>query len=353
MHPLTADRHRFGLYLLAWGFAGVVLAVLLALSGPIPWLEGVALALPLCLVYAFIGLSAFYLCRAVPLRETGLARLLATHAVGAAVASAIWILMGRGWAEMLDRSFAFSGALERFGRVVPLFSAVGALFFLLAVAVHYVMAAAEASRLAETQALEARVWSKEAELKALRAQLHPHFLFNSLNSISALTTVDPERARQMCLLLSDLLRRSLSLGSKEMVTLSEELALVQRFLEVEKVRFGARLETEVCLDPGVEEWLLPPLLLQPLAENAVTHGIANLVDGGVVRIEARPRGAWLEIAVENPCDPERSRRAGAGVGLENVRRRLETLYGREARVTLKEADGRFRVELSLPRTRET
>jgi LytS/YehU family sensor histidine kinase len=224
---------------------------------------------------------------------------------------------------------------------------------LLAVAVHYVMAAAEASRLAETQALQARVWSKEAELKALRAQLHPHFLFNSLNSISALTTVDPERARQMCLLLSDLLRRSLSLGSKEMVALSEEVALVQRFLEVEKVRFGARLQTEVCLDPGVDEWLLPPLLLQPLVENAVTHGIANLVDGGVVRIEARPRGAWLEIAVENPCDPERSRRAGAGVGLDNVRRRLETLYGREARVTVKEADGRFRVELSLPRTRET
>jgi len=156
----------------------------------------------------------------------------------------------------------------------------------------------------------------------------------------------------MCLLLSDLLRRSLSLGSKEMVTLSEELGLVQRFLAIEKVRFAARLQTEFRLDPGADEWLVPPLLLQPLVENAVTHGIANLVDGGVVRIEARPRGVWLDVAVDNPCDPERSRRAGAGVGLENVRRRIETLYGREGRFAVKEVDGNFRVELSLPRARQ-
>ncbi len=321
------------------------------MSGRFPWPQAVALALPLCLIHAFICLSAFYLCRAVPLRETGLPQLLATHGVAAAVASALWLLIGRGWAEMLDGAFAGSGLQERFAQVVPLFSAVGALFFLLAAAVHYVLAAVEASRLAERQALELRVWSKEAELKTLRAQLHPHFLFNSLNSISALTTVDPERARAMCLLLGELLRSSLRLGARELVTLADELAWVRRFLEVEQVRFGARLRTEFNLDPAADEWVLPPLLLQPLVENAVTHGIATLVDGGLVRIEARPRGVFLEIAVENPYDPERPPQAGAGVGIENVRRRLEAVYGRDASLTVKESDGRFRAELSLPRTR--
>ncbi|HLA77303.1 MAG TPA: histidine kinase [Vicinamibacteria bacterium] len=349
MHPLTADRRRFGLYLLAWGFAGAALAWLLVMSGRFPWLEAVALGLPLCLLYAFISLSAFYLCRAVPLRDAGVPRLLATHSAAAAVASALWVLMGRGWALVLDHGFAGSGLSERFTQVVPLFSAVGALLFLLAVAVHYVMAAAEASRLAEKQALELQVWSKEAELKTLRAQLHPHFLFNSLNSISALTTVNPERAREMCLLLGDLLRRSLSLGAKDLVGFAEELAWARRFLEVEGVRFGARLGSEFQVDSAVDEWPTPPLLLQPLVENAVTHGIAGMVEGGVVRIEARSRGGLLEIAVENPCDPQRTTRSGAGVGIENVRRRLEAVYGREASLTVKETDGRFRAELRLPR----
>jgi LytS/YehU family sensor histidine kinase len=129
---------------------------------------------------------------------------------------------------------------------------------------------------AERKGAELQLLAQESELKALRAQLNPHFLFNSLNSISALTAVDPSRAREMCVLLSDFLRRSLGLGERRLVALREELDLARTYLAIEQIRFGARLKLAWTLDPAAEPALLPTLLLQPLVENAIKHGIAAL-----------------------------------------------------------------------------
>jgi LytS/YehU family sensor histidine kinase len=222
------------------------------------------------------------------------------------------------------------------------------LLFLLTTVVHYLIILFEEKQQAETRALELRVLSKEAELKSLRAQLQPHFLFNSLNSISALTASDPEGARRMCVLLGDFLRQGLKLGARDTIALREEIELLEKFLAVEKIRFGARLSTELRADPDALACGVPPLLLQPLVENAIGHGIATLVEGGAVRVEARVRGGRLWIVVENPRDPDAQRRTGEGVGLENVKRRLLALHGREARVDAIDGGGSFRVELELP-----
>jgi len=143
-----------------------------------------------------------------------------------------------------------------------------------------------ADREALNREMQALVIARDAELKALKAQINPHFLFNSLNSISALAGIDAVRAREMCVGLSDFLRNSLRMGEREVVPLSEELALADSYLGVEQVRFGARLRVEQAMEPGCETCLVPPLLLQPLVENAVKHGIASMVDGGTVRLEA-------------------------------------------------------------------
>jgi two-component system, LytTR family, sensor histidine kinase AlgZ len=192
------------------------------------------------------------------------------------------------------------------------------------------------------------VLATEAELRALRSQITPHFLFNSLNSINALTSSDPPGARRMCLLLSDFLRGTLQVSSHERIPLAQELLLIDQFLAIEQVRFGERLLVERAIDDDAFRRLLPPLLLQPLVENAVTHGISNMLEGGTVRITARGEGNRLIVAIENPRDPEARRRAGAGMGLANVRRRLEAAYGRDATVNVEAAPDRFRVELSLP-----
>ena len=152
----------------------------------------------------------------------------------------------------------------------------------------------------------------------------------------------------MCVQLGDFLRQSSRLGAREVIALSEELALADAFLAVEKVRFGARLSVERRIEEACADCLVPPLLLQPLVENAVSHGSAGLVEGGVVRIHARRRGDRLELAMENPRDPQASSRPGTGLGLDNVRRRIDTLYGHEARLEVRVEADAFRVELDLP-----
>jgi two-component system, LytTR family, sensor histidine kinase AlgZ len=243
------------------------------------------------------------------------------------------------------------GFVPRFGAstgLYALFSAVGLLLYLLSLAISYLIAVFEHTRAAERRALQVQVLAREAELRILRAQIDPHFLFNSLHSISALTASDPADARRMCVLLADFLRESLALGSESRITLARELGLVARFLAVERVRYGDRLRNEVVVTEDADQCLVPPLLLLPLVENAVTHGIAHMLSGGTVTVTAGRIGSRLQVTVENPCDPDRPRRGGTGVGLANVRARLMTLHGYEGRFAAGEVDGRWRVELTLP-----
>jgi LytS/YehU family sensor histidine kinase len=225
---------------------------------------------------------------------------------------------------------------------------VGILLFILAVVGHYLLGMIESSREAERHVLEMKVLAREAELRALRAQIDPHFLFNSLNSISALTAIDPAASRTMCQLLADFLRKSLDLGIRDCIPLDEEFALASSYLTIEQVRLGSRLKVSKEIDEASRSCLVPPLLLQPLMENAIHHGIAHLIDGGEIRIAAARPGERLSIVVENPCDPDRPRGNGGGIGLANVRGRLDTIYGSDAWLEVESGQDRFRVLVSLP-----
>jgi LytS/YehU family sensor histidine kinase len=210
----------------------------------------------------------------------------------------------------------------------------------------------QASQQAEARFMEARMLARDAELKALKAQVNPHFLFNSLNSISALAGSDPAKAREMCILLADFLRRTLGLGEKATIPLEEELSLIRAFLAVEKVRFGSRVRMQEEIAPEVLQVKVPPLLLQPLVENAVLHGIANLIEGGDIRLRATGDGGWVTIVVENTYDPDAPARRRNGVGLANVRQRLETRYGNKATFAIATEENWFRVTLGLPKFAE-
>ncbi len=348
MHPIFSSRLRFGLYLLGWLTLAPLVAGLLVVLRPRPYPEALAFAGPLTLFYASACLSAWWVCRAHPLGGPNPLRTLLTVFSAAIQASAVWVAAGAVWGAVLARAFAIDpGRLTRLQDLVPLFLA-GVPLYLLSVMAHYMILAFEASRAAERQVFESQVTAREAELRALRAQLNPHFLFNSLNSISALAAPDPEAARRMCQLLGDFLRQSLSLGGRARVTLGEELTLADRYLAIEQVRFGARLGVEKQADDGALRCLVPPLLLQPLVENAVKHGVADRVEGGVIRIEAHRRGDVLVVGVENPRDPDAPSRRGQGLGLENVRARLDALDRRRTRVDVERGPDRFRVVLTLP-----
>ncbi|MGB0034277.1 MAG: histidine kinase [Candidatus Acidiferrales bacterium] len=352
MHPILGNLRRLSLYLIAWIPIAMLLAYLLRASGGIALSEALALSFPLCLLYALMCLSAWYTCRATPLEQSGLQQLVLTQFFAALINSGVWVLAAKALAYELTRPDFFPDLSARITKSLPLLFGIGILLYELAVAFYYILIAVESSREAQAKALHAGILAREAELKALKAQVNPHFLFNSLNSISALTSSDAPKAREMCILLGDFLRRTLGLGEKSAIPLEEEMSLIRAFLAVEKIRFGPRINMEENIEKEAMSVQVPPLLLQPLVENAVAHGIANLVEGGWIRLDARCQGPNLSIVIENSYDPDAPPRRRNGVGLANVRQRLAARYGENSSFDVKTNGNSFRVAISLPAERE-
>ncbi|HTY59402.1 MAG TPA: histidine kinase [Bacteroidota bacterium] len=348
MHPILKDRRTLALYLFAWLAPGLTLATLLATTAKASWTGAICFSLPATTVFAFMSLSSWYVCRAFPLPESDIAKTLLSILSAALLSSGLWLIACYAWASALEWMAPGLAPGERYSATLPILLSFGTGLFLIAAAVHYLIESLEGSRRTERNALELQVLARDAELKALRAQIDPHFLFNSLNSISALTSADPGAARTMTLMLADFLRMSMTYGALDMISLDEELTLVRHFLEIEKIRFGSRLviATEVAAETLPAR--VPPLLLQPLVENAVNHGIASLPGGGVLLLRAGMHGSCLRLLVQNPVDPERGRGRGAGMGLHIVRQRLQRIYGADGRLAVRETEEVFAVDLTIP-----
>lgn len=346
MHPILGNFRRLLLYLSAWGPISAILIYLLASLGGLSWGRAALLAIPLCLVYAFICLSAWYSCRGVPLENS---RSWLTHLTAALIASLVWIAIAHGYASMLSASASFTGLDRQLGPTYRILFGTGVLLYLLMVAFYYVLLSNEAAHEAARREVEALALARDSELKALKTQVNPHFVFNCLNSISALTSSDPATAREMCIRLAEFLRKTLGLGEKAQIPLKEELDLLHAYLSVEQIRFGARLRLEEDTDSGALAYSVPPLLLQPLVENAIRHGIASLTEGGWIRLRiSNDNEQKLSIKIDNNFDPEAPRRKGTNIGLKNVRERLDTTYGTRAQLDVRAEEGRFHVALELP-----
>jgi len=193
--------------------------------------------------------------------------------------------------------------------------------------------------------------AREAELASLQQKLQPHFLFNSLNSISSLAGSKPEAARKMIQQLSDFLRGTIKQDDQQLVTFEEEVKHLELYLEIEKVRFGYRLRTEMEYEGSINSCTLPSLLLQPLVENAIKFGLYDTVGEITIRIAAKKLNDQLIIEIENPFDPETAQpRKGTGFGLNSVQRRLYLLYARNDLMTTTQIERVFRTEVKIPQT---
>jgi two-component system, LytTR family, sensor kinase len=193
--------------------------------------------------------------------------------------------------------------------------------------------------------------SREAELFKLRQQLQPHFLFNSLNSISALTSTHPEKARHMIHQLSDFLRGTLKKDDQQWNTLQEEIDYLRLYLDIEKVRFGHRLQTEIAYMDEVLPLRLPSLLLQPIVENAIKFGLYDTTGEVLITLQAITENNYLKILIQNPFDPETSQPLkGTGFGLSSVQRRLFLLFERQDLLTTKKENENFITTIIIPQT---
>jgi two-component system sensor histidine kinase AlgZ len=338
MHPIFLKIRRLEAYLVVWVLIAGLMTSFLRMPGTLTIRESVVLASALSFLYAFFCLTPWYMCRYLPLRTTNPVKLIFQHLAAALLASGIWVKV----ANLIARQVLHVNA--RFQSEVPHLVAVGLLLYAVSVALHYMYIAQQESR-------DAELLARDAELRALKAQINPHFLFNSLNSITALTTVDPAKAREMCIRLSDFLRNTLGLGERETISWREELALSRTYLDVEQVRFGSRLRVEIDVDEACSDCLVPPLVLQPLIENAVKHGIATMVEGGLIRVEGHVVDGSMEVSVENDFDPDSPSPRRHGLGLRNVRSRLMTRFGDKARLTAHVENNQFRAEMVVPYNR--
>ena len=192
---------------------------------------------------------------------------------------------------------------------------------------------------------------KDAELYKLRQQLQPHFLFNSLNSISALTGAQPEKARHMINQLSEFLRGTLKRDEKQLNTLQEEMQYLQLYLEIEKVRFGHRLQTNILYDDATLNAMLPAMLLQPVVENAIKFGLYDTTGDVLIKINARKIDSHLELIVENPFDAETAQPLkGTGFGLASIQRRLFLLFARSDLLKTEKSGDNFITTIIIPQS---
>jgi two-component system, LytTR family, sensor kinase len=202
----------------------------------------------------------------------------------------------------------------------------------------------EASRRADTEKL-----AKDAELNKLRQQLQPHFLFNSLNSISALTGSQPEKARHMIQQLSEFLRGTLKNEEQQWTSFEEEIKHLQLYLDIEKVRFGYRLQTNVYAKDDVLQMKIPAMLLQPLVENAIKFGLYDTLGEVNIVIEAKNNNDLLEVTIQNPFDEETATSIkGTGFGIASTRRRLYLLFARPDLLQVKQYDRKYTTIISVP-----
>ncbi len=339
-----STRRGAGLYLLVWLMLGAAFGALVVVATGAEWINGLWFAVPVTLVYACAtGFSSYYVCRANPLVGKKILSILLVICIAAMLSGALWTgfcIFWNGLWNVLGSELAPVMKGTIFG--------LGVILYGLSASAQYLAIEFDKARTAERRELESQLAAQEAELRMLRTQIDPHFLFNSLNSISALTSHNPAGAREMTLQLAEFFRHTLGLEAHRKVTLAAEARLVLHFLSIEQVRFGARLKVEQEIADDAAQCLLPPMILQPLVENAVKHGIGGLPAGGVVRIAARRVGSILQVSVENDVDDDMPAASGNGIGLANVRQRLAAMYGHEASVNWTRSEQVFRVALTLP-----
>lgn len=238
---------------------------------------------------------------------------------------------------------------EAFNQSIPVRIAIAILILGCIILINVLLYTQEDQKEQERRKNESDKIARDAELYKLRQQLQPHFLFNSLNSITALIGTKPQEARKMIQQLSDYLRNTLKKEEHKWVTLAEELEYLQLYLDIEKVRFGHRLSTEIKKDEQTAQMKLPVLLLQPIVENAIKFGLYDTIEDITIAIDSTVADKMLVIRVENPFDPEISKPVkGTGFGLSSVQKRLHLLFGRNDLLSTTAVENIFITEVKIP-----
>jgi len=298
------------------------------------------------IILAIIGFNMWYVLRFSVRENLSTPDMIINHLLTAASMIGLWLASGYFIVAALESNQ--EDYLEFLNSSLPWRAIIGVFFYLVFILLYYISLYYE--DLQQKLKIESRLNNlvKEAELNALKAQINPHFLFNSLNSISSLTMTNPEKAQEMVIKLSDFLRYSLSHNRNEKTTLRNELENTERYLDIEKVRFGKRLKYISNVEASSFEVQIPNMILQPLFENAIKHGVYNSVEEVLVELNCGIKDGFLHIRLTNDFDPEAARPKGEGIGLQNIRNRLQLIYQRNDLFEINMGKIEFEALLKIP-----
>jgi two-component system LytT family sensor kinase len=345
-NPILERLKHIYIYLLVWVVIAVIQAILILVASDIGPLVAITDSLVFNLLYAFLAITIWYPIRySNPEGKLSL-RIALTYLVVGAVVITGWLSLGYVIlrALLVDQQSYFQFLNDSFIARV----ATGILYYGVTLLIYHLFIYGkelEAKKLTETNL---NLLVKESELNVLRSQLNPHFLFNSLNSISSLTISDPDTAREMIIKLSEFLRYALKHGEREKTRLAEEIKNIDLYLQIEKIRFGEKLIFEKEIAGECDEGLIPNMILQPLFENAVKHGVYESTEPITIKMSCRMDQKDLLISISNNYDPNQASRKGAGIGLKNVRNRLLLIYGRDDLMRVEKPGKDFIVHLQIP-----
>ncbi len=346
-HPLLVNRTRLLVWWLAWLGLATGQSLLIHFGYGSRTEVAITDGLVSMVIFGLLGLAIWFPIRYLLRDDNQVYTSIINALLTGTFTLAVWLLGSKALvralvAEKIDYDIFWHS-------VLAFRATAGTLIYFMIILVYYLFLSA--SRLAEKAARQALLETqvREGELKMLRAQINPHFLFNSLNSVSSLTVTDPLKAREMIVKLSDFMRYSLSSRNEQPVTLGNEMESLRLYLQIEKVRFGNRLTIEEDISPECLQALMPGMLLQPLYENAVKHGVYESTEEVTIRTVARNEDDKVVITVKNNVDTDSVvTRKGAGIGLKNVSSRLELFFGDEADLSVNRSEESFTVTVRFP-----
>lgn len=342
-HPLTNNYRLLGFYVLFWTVIGVFNIILQVIWYNVPITYSLLDTGTNYVLFPLLGSSIWYSIRYNNLEEFNVGRLILFHFIAASILCGIWISISYAIYQPFiteENSFLKVGLPSKIFAGYMMY----AIFLVFFYAVNYY------ESLKEKIKKEGKYIAllREAELQALKSQINPHFLFNSLNSISALTISNPEKAQEMVINLSTFMRYSLMHNEKEMVPFSRELENIKLYLSIEKVRFGKKLNAEFEIETNCLDVEIPNMILQPLFENAIKYGVYETTEQVTIKTICECDGNSLKIIISNDYDASTLKKKGEGIGLRNIRKRLEIIYNQPDLMKITDHKTSFEVQLIIP-----
>ena len=324
---------------------GMAQAIFNIYTGILPAFAAFADGLTFGILLGLFGLAIWFVVRYNNLEENSVINILTSHLVTAIVYCTLCIFISQLFVKSLLQNPVYDtyvdSSLAR--RVFE-----GLLFYILLASIYYLHIYAQINKQKQLREKELNDQLRNAQLNALKSQINPHFLFNSLNSIASLTITNPEKAHRMIIALSDFMRYSLQNNVDEMVTLETELQNISLYLQIEKIRFGDKLAYGFDVNESCKHNRIPNLILQPIFENAIKYGVYETSDSVEINLTATKSENGLNLLIVNDFDPAAVTSRGNGVGLKNIRERLRIIYGSSQLLTTKRNENEFRVLMEIP-----